>query len=584
VDANGNAILSTSQLAVGDHKITAIYGSDNNHYSSTSAQLDQQVTAAPPTGTLTIYDGNGNAMASGASGVVFITPSGGSRVKATIQVTMPTGCEDEVELDYDCTHLIVYGANQQFIAPNTDVTDGETVYVGGTSPSDSVNDSDITVLDATTSSTLAQVDFTAVSVSMKSITFTSDYHGSPVLVSSGGGPTTVTENVVNMATNLSDAGVAAPIAYANGTPIGSADWSSQTGKSYAIAQQMGTGLSLTAVIDVQPANFEYTITSTSWSTGDMAGSYMNLLGDVTTASGGDDQVELESAESLPNMVTKLNQGVLWTISDGNRSFAEALGTTTHEILVTFGNPINTLSTLPGFPGGQFGITDKRLETAVAACAGSGENPSQNDLAAAIQHWLPSNAWWSGTGAKPITADQYWAIAGPTDPGYYSNCFEFASLEELMLKTLGVNAQREMIFPTLSNVWAAGNANFMSSSHTSTGDPLRTYNGNPVVLVFNFPRSGLNTGEGVVRVGSCVYTEGGGALVVGQDGAMCLSSDVGVQCTAELDALVELVELMESNGASVNTFQDWATYNPITQAGTIRAGDPYEPLPPIESAD
>ena len=105
LDANGQATLNTSQLAVGDHKITAIYGSDNNHYSSTSAPVNQQVTAAPPTGTLTLLDDNGNAVSPTggnqyASGAVFITPTGGSQATVNMQVTIPSGCTDTVDLDY----------------------------------------------------------------------------------------------------------------------------------------------------------------------------------------------------------------------------------------------------------------------------------------------------------------------------------------------------------------------------------------------------------------------------------------------------------------------------------------------------
>jgi hypothetical protein len=204
------------------------------------------------------------------------------------------------------------------------------------------------------------------------------------------------------------------------------------------------------------------------------------------------------------------------------------------------------------------------------------------VAAAIQHWLPGNAWWNGPNGKPpTTAEGYWGLIGSSDPNVYSNCFEFASLEELMLKSLGIEAQREMILATPESTWITGNANFFPGGNPG-GTLLRpdpSVNGAQDALVFNFSLSnGMNVGEGAVRVGSCVYTEGGGALVVGTDYQSCLVSDTNVACTAELEALVELAQLR----GSLATFQDWAIVDQSNNnRPVIHSGDQCVALPAIE---
>ena len=374
VDSNGESRFFTSDLPVGDQQITADYGGDNNYAGSTSAPVDQHVTAVSPTGTLTIYDDSGSPLNSPASGVVFMTPGGDSRVKMTIQESLPAGCQDTIELDY-CEHLVVYDAGGDLIESDTPVTDGETVYVGGMSASDFMDDSNVTLLDMKpggSSTNLDQVNFTAVDVSMKSITFTSDYR--TYVPGPGGSPEL--QNGVREASDLGS----------DGEAVGSTDWSSDNpGVSHAIAQKMGTALSLTFVIDVQPAQFQYTISSMSWSLDDTADSYLNFTSQSTTASGGDDSINLTSNAPLPNVITQLNQGVLWTINDGNKSFAQNVATTTHEIFVTYDNPKTDSSNGYNF------ITDQRLQKAIDIRYGETD---EYGAALTSQQWSATNLAWT----------------------------------------------------------------------------------------------------------------------------------------------------------------------------------------------
>jgi hypothetical protein len=466
------------------------------------------------------------------------------------------------------------------------VTVGGVLSVTGTTASGAVNGDNITLVDATTTTTLAQVNFTVADVSLKSITFTSNYQTSS---SYDGSPVKV--NGVNAATNLSSDGVsvvnAAGFAMANnGSAIGSADWSPGADGSYAIAQKMGTSITATLVVDVQPAGFQYTIGSVSYEADDapMSGSYMDFHSNaVTTAFGCNDEVDVTAAGVLPSMIADLNQQVLWSVSAASGNFSSPFADTSHEVLVTYDNPITGLSILDSDQQLPASITDKRLEVATAACAGLGENPTQYDVALAIQHWFPDNAYWNAAGPVPTAADQYWALVGPKNPGYYSNCFQFGSLEELMLKSLGIQAQREFLCATPQAAWATGNAIYMAAGQPQSSQPVERDDPNlrrrEDALVLNFP-GGMNVGEGAVRVGDCVYTEGPPAdLVVGKDNECCLQGNPAVPCTAELEALVELAI---SEGVSLDTFQDWAIVVGTTPA--IEPGDQCEQLPYLEPYD
>jgi hypothetical protein len=122
----------------------------------------------------------------------------------------------------------------------------------------------------------------------------------------------------------------------------------------------------------------------------------------------------------------------------------------------------------------------------------------------------------------------------------------------MLKSLGIPAQREFIFAAPESTWENGGANYVSSSHAWAVIGNEAVGSQALFLDF---RDVPNEGEGAVRVGSCVYTEGGTALVVGQDGATCLSDDPIVVCSAELDALVQLANLYGGTAS----FQQMVTF-------------------------
>jgi hypothetical protein len=617
--ANGRANFYISDLPVGTNTVTAVYDGDENYAAGTppstseftagglhaatiyaddggggggssdggvSNPVDEDVTGGSPTGTLTLLDNNGSPVAAQgsqpASGVVFITPTGGSHAAVNMQVTIPSGCADTVDLDY--TSELVVRLNGSTISSGTPVTAGGALYVYAVSASSSVNSDNVTLVDATTSTTLAQVNFTAVSAWLSSITFTNDYQA-PIGMKDGY-PEEI--NGVCAATSLSD----------SGKPVGDTDWSaSDPDASHAIAVTMGTSLEATIVVDVQPAKFQYIINSTSWELSNAAnyGSYLDSATQPTTSSGGDDTIPVGFTSPLPSMITQLNQEALWSVGTPGGGFSSSVLNTTQEILVTFGKPISGLS-VPGTTD-QLGtsVTDKRLEAAVSACADLGEGPSQYDVASAIQHWLPSNAFWSNSDVNPsdvnperapTTADGYWGLIplyGSTTNSVYSYCYQFASLEELMLKTLGVQAQREMIFATPESTWITGNANCVPGG--SPGATLRRRDPSPSAprgsqdaLILSFGGQ-MNVAEGAVRVGSCVYTEGAGALVVGTDDESYLVSNPNVACSAELEALVELAELC---GNSLNTFQDWALI--VGNTPTIEPGDQCEALPYIQPYD
>jgi len=496
-----------------------------------------------------------------AFGVVFIGPCGDSKVKATIRENVPGGCKDTIELDYSCEHLAVYDAGGSLIDPDTPVTDGETVYISGTSASEDVDDSDVTFWDVKadgTSTSLDQADFTVVSVSLQSITFTSNFRS--LFMDPAGHA--YEGNAVYQATTLGS----------EGQPVGGTDWSSQNPDvSHAIAQKMGTTLSATIVLNVQPAGFQYTISSTSWSLDDTADSYMNFTSQPGASLGGSDSITVNSDVPLPNMIADINQGVLWTVNDASERFAQSIGRTTHEIFVTYDSPKSDCSL--GANSVNY-ITDVRLRKAVQICNGA---TNQDDAALASQQWVATNLTFDSDNEKtnyPAAVDDFWkfigGLAGDNGQSFQGQCAQFGVAQELILRTLGIDAIREHLYATLESTWSTGNAN-------TTGMVVQQNKNNSAQmmdLVMNFPNTGLNQGEDTVRVGDQVYTEGTPRdLFVGEDNTTFLSYDNNlVYCTAELEALVELAE---SKG-NLATFQVWA------DSSTRKMLNPpvYAPLPPI----
>jgi hypothetical protein len=155
-------------------------------------------------------------------------------------------------------------------------------------------------------------------------------------------------------------------------------------------------------------------------------------------------------------------------------------------------------------------------------------------AKAIQEWLPSEggAPWDPQGeqrTRPAlpNLDKFWGLIGGEN-GLTANCGEYATLHELMLEQLGIRATKEHIVATEPEKSQAGKARYGTVLKKVQMIRLPVPGDYRVFLDFGYP----NYGEGAVRVGSRVYTEGAGATVVGEDSA---SRD------AELDALLKLAD-------------------------------------------
>jgi hypothetical protein len=317
---------------------------------------------------------------------------------------------------------------------------------------------------------------------------------------------------------------------------------------------------------------------------------MSFASQPVSASGSEngDSVDVTCSQPLPNVISQIEQNVQWSINAAGEGFSSGIESTTHEVLVTFGNPMNTLSAIDSSANSKpqdYSITDKRLESAVAACDGLGANPSHYDVAAAIQNWLPGNAWWNTTASSadaPSTPDGYWRLIDGANTGVYSNCFQIASLEEMMLETLGIGAQREFIVATPESVLITGQASYGSSTHqlsvVANGQWPPVVGERALYLDFN----GVpNEGEGAVRVGSCVYTEG--AIAVGVDDVACLTDDPSIVCSAELDALVQLADLYGGRASfqQVVTFVASAGNSPPVPQLLPPNQQPANPLPSTE---
>jgi unsaturated chondroitin disaccharide hydrolase len=165
---NGQAVMTRSNLSVGSHSITAIYGGDANFTGSASAVLTQNITSSSSTGTSTSLVSSANPAAFGGT-VTFTatvkpvssgTPSGTVTFKDGT-VSMGTGTLRNGQATMTRSNL---SAGSHSI---TAIYGGDANFTGSTSP---VLTQTISGSAAATSTTL--VSSANPSVSGQSVTFT----------------------------------------------------------------------------------------------------------------------------------------------------------------------------------------------------------------------------------------------------------------------------------------------------------------------------------------------------------------------------------------------------------------------------
>jgi hypothetical protein len=256
------------------------------------------------------------------------------------------------------------------------------------------------------------------------------------------------------------------------------------------------------------------------------------------------------------MIADLNQQVLWSISASSASFSSSVDDTRHEILVTYDNPA---------PATGDRVTDKRLEAAISACAGLGEGPNPNEVAQAIQNWLPGNAVWqigNGTYPSPSNASDFWGLIQPTNTPLASLCNQHAMLHMLMLEELGIPATAEAVLPTQTALTTSV-MNFipMSLANPNPNPNLLPKEGN-AQLTFDFSGQ-ANNWEGGVLVDNNFFPEGSSTQ------SSCygvVGTGTGTTGTAEYKAMVQIANNMCGNP---NIFQHW--WNFITGQFVTGAG-------------
>jgi hypothetical protein len=515
------------------------------------------------TGDVTIYDHVGNpideANEASPGGVVFFS-QGRQPVPMNVAFTIPSGAGGSVVLHYSKLIAVYRDANctQPVVSDTTQLAAGGTFYVKPQAVSDRVADASVQLRytkTGKTSQSLDDVAFTSAKAELVSIQFTSDWQDA------------FGANVLNPEPQSKYGSNVLP---SDCSPVDACiEWKASNGTYLCrpTAQGMGTMVAATVTVRVDPLGISYRLASDDYplSAEDYNGHFLRMDCEQRISTGREEKINLVAPIALPNLIIDLQRRVDWTIVVPNGPFlGQKLATTTHEVFVTFDEPIREWSLFAnGTPrlGVPNAITDKRLRLVTAICAGATD---EFEAADDIHQWLLGAddgcviEWKGGSHPRIGAANDLWGLIGKEN-GMTGQCSEYGQLHELMLAQVGIHAEYEHLFGTEAD-YAKGEVRMYSARNRG-----RKYERDGKMLFLDFYNE-LNEGEGGIRIKNRFYTEGHrtSEVVIGVDNA---------QGTAEYHALITLAENFYGVG-NAKRLQRFAT----------RKDGKWQFLPPVVNMD